>query len=81
MKPAQVRCFSQEKGTYSEVLNNNANTYKLQVEHLAEVILDGKQQIGATARDGLESVKAMVAINQSAATGKTVYLNQVTGTV
>ena len=81
MKPAQVRCFSERKGTYSEVLNNDANTYKLQIEHLAEVIMKGKKQIGATAQEGLASVKAMVAINQSATTGKTVYLNQVTGTV
>ena len=81
MKPSQVRCFSEEKGRYEEILNNNANTYKLQIEGMADTILHGKPQIGATASDGLHSVEVMVAVSQSVITGKRIFTKDISGSI
>ena len=74
MKPSQVRCFSEVKGRYKEVLNNDANTYKLQIEGLAETILHGKPQIGTNVYEGFHSVEVMEAINRSVVEGKRIVL-------
>ena len=69
-----MECFSAKDGMYRRVLGADAFTYKLQVESFADVILHGKQQVGANAQDGLACVKAMLAVEQSAKTGEKVKL-------
>ena len=57
-KSGEVECFSVKDGLYRRPLGADAFTYKLQVESFADVILHGKPQTGANARDGLASVQA-----------------------
>ncbi len=73
-KSGDVECFSVKDGMYRKVLGADAFTYKLQVESFADVILHGKPQLGANAQDGLASVKALLAVEQSVKTGEKVAL-------
>jgi predicted dehydrogenase len=73
-KSGEVECFSVKDGLYRRPLGADAFTYKLQVESFADVILHGKPQTGANARDGLASVQAMLAVQQSVKTEEKVIL-------
>lgn len=74
LKSGDVECFSAKDGLYRSPLGADAFTYKLQVESFADVILHGKPQTGANARDGLASVQAMIAVAKSVETGEKVKL-------
>jgi predicted dehydrogenase len=78
-KSGDVECFSIKDGLYRKPLGADAFTYKLQVESFADVILHGKPQLGANVRDGLASVRAMVAVARSVESGEKVTLNCVAG--
>lgn len=80
-KAGEVECFSTKDDLYRRPLGQDAYTYKLQLEHFAEVILDKKAQQGATVEDGLAAMRAMVAISRSAESGDWVNLNDVSGGV
>ena len=71
--------FLTKDGLYHRPLGADAFTYKLQIESFADVILHGKPQVGASAQDGLASVRAMVAVAQSVESGQTVTLNGAAG--
>ena len=76
-KAAEVECFSTRDGQYRRVLGADAYTYKLQIEGFAATILDGAPMRGATVADGVESVRALVAIAQSVRSGGWVQLDSV----
>ncbi len=78
-KSSDVECFSVKDGLYRRPLGADAFTYKLQVESFADVILHGKPQIGASAEDGLASIRAMVAIAESVSKDESVRLTDVSG--
>ncbi|MEZ0541637.1 Gfo/Idh/MocA family protein [Fibrella arboris] len=77
-KGSEVSCFSEREASYRQVLGADAHVYKLQVEGLADTILKGVPQRGTTIAEGIETVKAMLAIQRSIA-GKTgIYLDDLT---
>jgi|SRR5579859_3172596 len=76
---ASVECFKQ--GRYSRLLGENGNTFKRQIESFAATVLHGMPQVGATVEDGTATLRALVAISQSAATNQPVRLSEVHGGV
>jgi predicted dehydrogenase len=80
-KSSHVECFSARDGQYHRPLGEDAHTYKLQIESLAETVLRGAPQTGANLEDGVAAVRAMVAIARSVESGRAVALADVTGVV
>jgi predicted dehydrogenase len=78
-KAGEVECFSVKDDLYRRPLGQDAYTYKLQLESLADAILHGQPMQGATIDDGVAAMRAMVAIAQSAVSGEWVALADVTG--
>jgi predicted dehydrogenase len=78
-KAGEIECFSARDGQYRRPLGADAFTYKLQIEGFAATILDGAPQQGADLEDGLASMRAMVAIARSVATGERVALRDAEG--
>lgn len=76
-KSSQVRCFSEKAGQYVERLDNKAHFFQLQLEGFAGSLLNGDEQIGTNIDDGIESIKAMIAISESVRTGQRVRLNSI----
>ena len=67
-KPAEVRCFRQNRSAYEQPLDNRAHFYQLQLESFADAILHGKPQTGTTLREGLAVVETLEAIADSSRT-------------
>jgi predicted dehydrogenase len=80
-KSSIVECFSTKDRQFHRPLGEDAYTYKLQIESLASTILDGAPLAGANVDDGLASLRALVAIGRSAATGQRVELAAMKGAV
>jgi predicted dehydrogenase len=80
-RSSDVECFSTRDGQYHRPLGADAHFYKLQVEGFADSILTGAPQVGADVEDGLEAVRALVAIARSAEAGGWVRLADVSGGV
>jgi predicted dehydrogenase len=80
-KSSFVECFSTKDRQFHRPLGEDAYSYKLQIESFADTILHGKPQQGATIKDGLAAMRAMVAIARSAETGKRARLADATGGV
>ncbi|BBE73521.1 Gfo/Idh/MocA family protein [Oharaeibacter diazotrophicus] len=80
-KTSEVDIFHEADGTTRRVLGADGHFYRRQVEGFADVILDGAPMTGASAADGVASVRAMVAIARSAETRRPVRLDQVEGAV
>jgi len=80
-KTSVVECFSVKDGQFRRPLGEDAYTYKRQIEGFASVILDGAPQLGATVADGVESVRALVAIARSVESGGPCRLDEMTGGV
>jgi len=80
-KSSVVDCFTTRDRTYRRPLGEDAYTYKLQLEGFADTILKGAPQTGANIDDGLQAVRAMVAISRSAESGEWIQLNEATGAV
>ena len=78
-KVSEVQCFSEKDGKYHQILDNKAHFYHLQLESFAQTILQGKPQIGTDIYQGIESIKAMIAIAQSSENGDRIYLKDVKG--
>lgn len=76
-KGSEVSCFSERDASYRQVLGADAHFYRLQLESLADTILKGTPQRGATISEGIENIKAMLAVRQSAEQKKTVFLDQI----
>ncbi len=78
-KVSEVQCFSEKDGQYRQVLDNKAHFFALQLESFAECILNGAPQKGTNIKEGIESIKGMLAIDRSVKTGKRISLDEVTG--
>ncbi|MDE2383546.1 MAG: Gfo/Idh/MocA family oxidoreductase [Alphaproteobacteria bacterium] len=80
-KSSDVEIFHESNATTTRVLGADGHFYRRQLEGLADAALHGKAMAGATVEDGLASVRAMVAVAQSVASGKPVKLASVSGPV
>ncbi len=80
-KSSHVECFSVKDRQFRRPLGEDAYTYKLQIEGLADTILHGAPMQGASIDDGVAAVRALVAIARSAQTGEAVRLADTTGGV
>lgn len=78
-KSSEVDIFHESDGATHRVLGSDGHFYRRQVEGFAETILHGVPQYGADLEDGIASVRAMVAIAQSARTRQPVRLADVAG--
>ena len=78
-KTSRVDIFDEATGTTQRTLGADGHFYRRQLEGFAETALNGAPMTGAGIEDGIASVRAMVAIAQSARTGQPVTLAGVTG--
>lgn len=78
-KSSEVDIFHESDGSTHRVLGADGHFYRRQMEGFADTILTGAAQYGADIEDGIASVRAMVAIAQSARTGQPVRLADVSG--
>lgn len=81
LRASDVECFSERDGQYHRVLGADAHFYKLQVEGLAETVLDGAPMRGADVDEGVAAVRALVAVARSVESGDWVSLADATGDV
>lgn len=79
LRAAEVECFSTADAGYHRPLGADSHVFRRQVEGFAATILDGAPQAGANARDGLEVVRTLAAIDRSLSSGDTVRLADVAG--
>lgn len=80
-KSSEVECFSSRDTTYRRPLGADANTYKLQIESFADVVLNKARMVGASVWDGLATVQTMVAISRSAESGRPMAIREMEGAV
>jgi predicted dehydrogenase len=81
-KSSVVEAFSVRDRQYRRPLGEDAFTYKLQIEALADRVLHGQPSQAATVDDGAAAVRALVAIARSVERGGArVALAEVTGAV
>jgi len=80
-KSSEVDIFREADGSYHRMLGADGHFYRRQIEDFADIILGNYSVHGANIADGVASVRAMAAINQSARTGQPVVLADVTGEV
>jgi len=80
-KSSEVDIFREHDGQYQRPLGADGQFYRRQIEGFARAIAGHGQAEGATIADGVASVRAMVAINQSARSGQPVALANVSGGV
>lgn len=78
-KSSEVDIFHESDGSTHRVLGADGHFYRRQVEGFADTILTNAPQYGADLEDGIASVRAMVAIAQSARQGRPVTLAEVSG--
>ncbi|HTW11745.1 MAG TPA: Gfo/Idh/MocA family oxidoreductase [Solirubrobacteraceae bacterium] len=79
LRAAEVQCFSTRDGQYHQPLGADADVFRLQVEDFASSIRTGSAPRGATAADGVASVRGMVALAQAVESGDWVRLAEVEG--
>lgn len=80
-KSSEVDIFRESDGASHRVLGADGHFYRRQIEAFADSVLTGAPLTGADIEDGVASVRAMVAINESARSGKPVALADATGDV
>lgn len=80
-KSSDVDIFSEKDATYRRVLGADGHFYRRQLEGFANTVLNHTKLEGASIEDGVASVRAMIAIGESARTGDRVRLADVTGEV
>ena len=80
-KSSDVEIFHESDATWRRPLAADGHFYRRQVEGFADAALTGAPARGATAEDGVASVRAMVAIAQSVREGRAVSLAEATGAV
>jgi predicted dehydrogenase len=78
-KTSEVDIFDEADGTTRRVLGADGHFYRRQVEGFADRVLTGTESGGADLEDGIASVRAMVAIAQSARENRPVRLADVAG--
>jgi predicted dehydrogenase len=80
-KSSDVEIFREATASTTRPLGADGHFYRRQLESFADVILHGAPMRGASIDDGVASVRAMVAIAESARAGRPVGLRDVTGAV
>ena len=78
-KSSEVDIFKESDGETHRVLGADGHFYRRQMEGFADTILNGTPQSGADIEDGIASVRAMVAIAESARSRQPVRLADVAG--
>jgi predicted dehydrogenase len=78
-KTSDVEIFHERDATTRRPLGADGHFYRRQLEGFAAVVLHDAPMTGANVDDGIESVRAMVAIAQSAQSGRSVRLADVQG--
>jgi predicted dehydrogenase len=78
-KSSEVDIFHESTGATTRILGADGHFYRRQIEGFADTILHGAAMRGADIDDGVASVRAMIAISQSALDGRRVRLADVTG--
>ncbi len=78
-RSSEVDIFRESTGESSRVLGADAHFYRRQLESFGDAVLNGTPIEGATVDDGIASVRGMLAIAESAQTGRTVKLADVSG--
>jgi len=80
-KSSEVEVFSAKDGLYRKPLGADAHVYKLQLEGFADSILNEAPIRGATISDGVQNMRAMVAIARSVESGGKMKLSDARGAV
>ena len=80
-RSSEVDIFRESTGGSSRILGADAHVYRRQLEGFADAILTGSPVAGADVADGVASVRAMLAIAQSARSGQPVSLADVSGAI
>jgi predicted dehydrogenase len=80
-KSSDVELFHEDTASTTRVLGADGHFYRRQVEGFADSVLVGAPMRGADIADGLASIKTMVAIAHSVASGKRVEVDSATGTL
>jgi predicted dehydrogenase len=80
-RSSEVDVFREATGITSRVLGADAHFYRRQLESFADAVLNETQVEGATVDDGIASVRAMLAIQASAGSGRPVKLCDVSGAI
>lgn len=80
-RSSEVDIFHEAEGGSRRVLGADGHFYRRQLEGFARAALDGAPLHGADIEDGVASVRAMVAIAQSARSSKPVALADASGEV
>ncbi|MEM8748866.1 MAG: Gfo/Idh/MocA family oxidoreductase [Pseudomonadota bacterium] len=80
-RSSEVDIFREATAQTSRVLGADAHFYRRQVESFADAIINNIPSVGANVEDGVASVRAMLAIAQSAKSGQPVRLADVSGAV
>ncbi|MEL6734689.1 MAG: Gfo/Idh/MocA family oxidoreductase [Pseudomonadota bacterium] len=80
-RSSEVDVFREATEQTTRVLGADAHFYRRQLESFADVVLNGNPQKGAGVEDGVASVRAMLAIAQSARSGQPVRLADVSGAI
>jgi predicted dehydrogenase len=78
-KSSDVELFHEDSATTTRVLGADGHFYRRQLEGFADSVLSGAPMRGADIEDGVASIKTMVAIAQSVASGKSVEVASATG--
>jgi predicted dehydrogenase len=81
LKAADVQVFLVDDEQFHQPIGADADVFRLQVEDLVRAVATGFAPRGATASDGLASVRGMVAIARSVESGDWVGLADVSGGV
>lgn len=80
-RSSEVDIFRESTGGTSRVLGADAHFFRRQLESFADAILNDTPIAGADVEDGVASVRAMLAITESARIGRAVRLADVAGAI
>jgi predicted dehydrogenase len=78
-KSSDVELFHEDSATTTRVLGADAHFYRRQLEAFADCVLANAPMRGADIADGVASVKTMVAIARSVASGQSVEVDSAQG--
>ena len=78
-KSSDVELFHEDSATTTRVLGADGHFYRRQLEGFADSVQSGAPMRGADIADGLASIRTMVAIAQSVASGKSVEVESAKG--
>lgn len=79
LRAAEVQAFSTKDDQYHQPIGEDANVFRLQIEDFVNAATAGTTPRGATAEDGVASVRAMVALSHAVASGDWVRLDEMSG--